>query len=102
MTSKKNENNRKNISIYYTSSTTLRDSVIQAMDEYFNYLDGESATDIYQMVMVEVESALLSSVLRHVNDNKSKAAEYLGISRGTLLKKLNQYQLHPFSKKVIE
>lgn len=81
------------------SDVTLRDSVTTAMDDYFSHLDGEMSTDIYQMVMAQVESALLVSVMKHVNGNQSKAAVCLGISRGTLLKKLTQYKLHTCKKR---
>ncbi len=80
--------------ISHITGSTLRDNVTQAMDDYFRCLDGEKATDVYHMVLTEVESALMASVLRYVDGNQSKAAECLGISRGTLLKKLTRYQLH--------
>jgi Fis family transcriptional regulator len=45
------------------------------------------------MVMAEVEAPLLDVVMRHSRDNQSKASEILGINRGTLRKKLKQYDL---------
>ena len=80
------------------SAFTLHDSVTGAMNDYFSYLDGELATDVYQMVMTQVESALLASVMEYVKGNQSKAAACLGMSRGTLLKKLTLYKLHPCKK----
>ncbi|MBV1869401.1 MAG: DNA-binding transcriptional regulator Fis [Gammaproteobacteria bacterium] len=75
------------------SSLTLRDNVAQAMDSYFNLLDGSDVTDVYRLVMSEVEAPLLESVLKHTNGNQTKAAEVLGLNRGTLRKKLKIYGL---------
>ncbi|MGB0360415.1 MAG: DNA-binding transcriptional regulator Fis, partial [Endozoicomonas sp.] len=37
-------------------SQTLRDSVEKSMNNYFAHLDGQDVTDVYQMVMSEVEA----------------------------------------------
>ena len=50
-------------------------------------------TDLYQLVIGEVEKPLFKAVLRYTNGNQSEAAEILGINRGTLRKKLKQYGL---------
>ena len=75
------------------SSLTLRDNVSQAMNSYFNLLDGSDVTDVYRLVMSEVEAPLLESVLKHTSGNQTKAAEVLGLNRGTLRKKLKIYGL---------
>lgn len=72
---------------------TLRDNVAQAMKSYFNLLDGSDASDVYRLVMTEVEAPLLESVLEYTRGNQTKAAEVLGLNRGTLRKKLKQYGL---------
>jgi Fis family transcriptional regulator len=43
--------------------------------------------------MTEVETPLLMAVLEYTKNNQSKAAEILGLNRGTLRKKLKQYDL---------
>lgn len=73
---------------------TLRECVKDAIDGYFQHLSGHPAGDLYKMVMEEVEEPLFRSVLEHTAGNQSKAAELLGINRGTLRKKLKQYGLH--------
>ncbi|MBL4606872.1 MAG: DNA-binding transcriptional regulator Fis [Pseudomonadales bacterium] len=75
------------------SSLTLRDNVSQAMNSYFNLLDGSDVTDVYRLVMSEVEAPLLESVLKYTRGNQTKAAEVLGLNRGTLRKKLKIYGL---------
>lgn len=72
-------------------STPLRESVKHAVERYFTHLDGQSVTDMYDMVISEVEEPLLTTVMRIVGDNQSLAARMLGISRGTLRKKLERY-----------
>jgi Fis family transcriptional regulator len=45
------------------------------------------------MVLQQVEEPLLRLVMTYVNGNQSKAAECLGLNRGTLRKKLQTYNL---------
>lgn len=71
----------------------LRESVAQAMKTYFHQLDGQPAQDVYQMVLGQVEAPLLEAVMRHTGDNQTRASEILGLNRGTLRKKLKQYDL---------
>jgi Fis family transcriptional regulator len=71
----------------------LREEVRRALAGYFQQLDGQIPSDIYQMVMTEVEAPLLEVVMEHADQNQSKAATMLGINRGTLRKKLKQYGL---------
>jgi DNA-binding protein Fis len=77
----------------------LRDSVTRAVREYLSRLGDYPLQDLYPLVMAEVEKPLLATVLEHTRSNQSKAAKILGISRGTLRKKLEHYQLtgHPSS-----
>lgn len=72
---------------------TIRDCVERAMRNYFSHLDGHDVSDIYQMVLAEVEIPLLEVVLEYTRNNQSRAAEALGLNRGTLRKKLKQYDM---------
>ncbi|MDP0562991.1 MAG: DNA-binding transcriptional regulator Fis [Candidatus Endonucleobacter sp. (ex Gigantidas childressi)] len=76
-----------------TDTQTLRDSVERAMNNYFSHLDGQDATNVYEMVLSEVEAPLLETIMSYVQGNQSKAATLLGLNRGTLRKKLKQYGL---------
>jgi len=73
--------------------SALREHVEEAMAHYFSQLDGQSASDLYQLVLEQVESPLLTAVMTYTGGNQSKAAEMLGLNRGTLRKKLKQYDL---------
>jgi Fis family transcriptional regulator len=71
----------------------LRDNVFEALECYFKQMNGHEVTDLYEMVLTEIEKPLFQSVLAQTNGNQSKAAEMLGLNRSTLRKKLKQYKL---------
>lgn len=72
-------------------SASLRYAVDQSINNYFDKLDGHAPANVYKMVLEEMEVPLLNAVMRFVRGNQCKAAIILGISRGTLRKKLKQY-----------
>lgn len=65
----------------------------EALRCYFATLNGHRPGDLYQLVIGEVEKPLFKAVLTYTNGNQSRAAEILGINRGTLRKKLKYYDL---------
>ena len=71
----------------------IRRSVTSALELYLGDLNGHRVHDLYHVVMSEVEPAILNVVMQYVAGNQCQAAEMLGISRGTLRKKLKQYNL---------
>ena len=75
------------------STSSLRENVETAMSNYFKHLDGQPVSDVYQMVMSEIEAPLLEQVMKYVRNNQTKAAQLLGLNRGTLRKKLAKYGL---------
>ncbi len=64
------------------------------MERYFSDLNGEKVTDVYDMVLHEMEKPLLEIVMRHTKGNQVRASEILGINRNTLRKKLKQHKVH--------
>jgi Fis family transcriptional regulator len=72
----------------------LSGTIKSMMEDYFNDLDGTPPADLYQMVLQEIEQPLLESVLHYTRGNQSKAAIVLGLNRGTLRKKLKQYDIN--------
>ncbi|MDZ7827323.1 MAG: DNA-binding transcriptional regulator Fis [Gammaproteobacteria bacterium] len=71
----------------------LRLCVERALRTYFEHLDGETPTDLYALVLEEMEVPLLQIVMQQVCGNQSRAAAMLGLNRGTLRKKLKQHDL---------
>lgn len=72
---------------------TLRNCVRRSLSDYFAHLEGENVNNLYQMVLAEMEIPLLEKVLEYTRGNQTRAAEILGLNRGTLRKKLKQYGL---------
>jgi Fis family transcriptional regulator len=68
--------------------------VKHSIRRYLYELDGTQPSEMYDLVLRQVEQPLLEAILEHTKGNQSKAAEYLGLNRGTLRKKLRQYNLH--------
>ena len=71
----------------------LKELVRKQIDQYFDELDGKIPQDLYDLVVGEVEHALLEATLHQSNNNQSKAAEMLGISRGTLRTRMKLFGL---------
>jgi Fis family transcriptional regulator len=69
----------------------LRSLTEQALDTYFASLNGYAPGHLYDLVLREVEEPLFRAVLDYSAGNQSRAADILGINRGTLRKKLRVY-----------
>ena len=69
----------------------LHDSVRQALESYFTQLKDTPPNNLYDLVLAEVEVPLLEAVMEYTKGNQSRAAILLGLSRGTLRKKLKVY-----------
>ncbi len=74
-------------------NTPLRVHVERVVREYFADLDDEMPTDLYELILREVELPLLTVVLEQTRGNQTKSAQILGLNRGTLRKKLKTYNL---------
>lgn len=77
-----------------SSRCSLREAVERAMASYFDDVDDEALiSDLYELVLSEVEAPLLQAVLKQTDGNRSRASTMLGLNRGTLRKKLKQHGL---------
>jgi Fis family transcriptional regulator len=72
---------------------TLRENVEIAINDYFLQLSGEPPVNLYRLVLTEVEIPLIESVMKLTQGNQTQASKILGMTRTTLRKKLNYYQL---------
>ena len=71
----------------------LRDSASEAIRHFLETLDGEACSELYDLVIHQVEEPLFEAVLDYTQHNQSHAAAMLGLNRGTLRKKLRQHGL---------
>ena len=69
----------------------LRECVRNALRYYLHNMNGHDINDLYRMVLDEVERPLIETVMENTNNNQSIAARMLGMSRGTLRKKLRTF-----------
>ena len=60
---------------------------------YIDKMNGQGVSDLHNVFISEVEKSLISTVLDHLGGNVTKTASYLGINRGTLIKRIKDYGL---------
>ncbi|MDB4090142.1 Fis family transcriptional regulator [Gammaproteobacteria bacterium] len=58
---------------------------------YINKMNGQGVSNLHSLFITEVEKSLISAVLSHLGGNVTKTAAYLGINRGTLIKRIKDY-----------
>jgi len=75
------------------SKQSIEECVRKSLDKYFRDLNGVTASNVYEMVMLTVEKPILEIVMEQADGNQSAAAEILGINRNTLRKKLHHHGL---------
>jgi len=76
-----------------TNKHPITECIETQLQSYLNDLKSTPPTDIYQMVLAVVEKPMLELVMQHAKQNQSLAAQYLGINRNTLHKKLVEHKL---------
>ena len=74
-------------------SNELGKTVEKSLDEYFRRLDGERPHGVYDMVIMHVERALITSVMERAGGNQTQAARLLRITRDTLRYKMKKFGL---------
>jgi Fis family transcriptional regulator len=74
-----------------TQEKGLQDIVYDLVNRFLIDNKGSNITDLYDMILQEVEPPLLQAVMERKRGNQLQAAKLLGISRGTIRKKLQRY-----------
>ncbi len=74
-------------------TVSFSDCVHHFLQTYLTQLEGKIPDNLYPLVLVEMEVPLLKTVMQFTNGNQSRAAKVLGLSRGTLRKKLALYEI---------
>ncbi|MDR2128423.1 MAG: Fis family transcriptional regulator [Burkholderiaceae bacterium] len=67
--------------------------VRESLEAYFRDLGAVEPANLYDMMVKAVEKPLLEVVMDHSSQNQSRAAEWLGMNRNTLRKKLLEHGL---------
>ena len=75
------------------STNQLDECVRQSLEAYFKDLQDVEPHNVYDMLIKRVESPMLELVMRRANNNQSRAAQWLGLNRNTLRKKLLEHKL---------
>ena len=75
------------------SRKNIEECVRDNLEAYFRDLRGTEPGALYDMVVRAVEKPLLDVVMQHAGHNQSRAAEWLGMNRNTLRKKLVEHKL---------
>lgn len=75
------------------SKKHIEECIRDSLEAYFKDLRGVEPASMYDMIMNVVEKPLLDVVMKHAEGNQSRAAEWLGINRNTLRRKLVEHKL---------
>jgi DNA-binding protein Fis len=75
---------------------TLEKLIEEKIERMKNYIEGLSegkGFNLYDIIISEVERALISSVLKETKGNQLRASRILGINRNTLRKKIKHLKI---------
>ena len=75
------------------SKKHIEECVRTSLESYFKDLRGTEPDGMYDMMVRVVERPLLEVVMRQADNNQSRAAQWLGLNRNTLRKKLLEHKL---------
>ena len=75
------------------SKKHIQECVQTSLEGYLRDLRGTEPDGMYGMLITVVEKPLLEVVMRQTDNNQSKAAQWLGLNRNTLRKKLLEHKL---------
>ncbi len=75
------------------SKKQIEECIRNSLEGYFKDLHGTEPDGMYDMMVRAVEKPLLEVVMQHAEENQSRAAEWLGLNRNTLRKKLVEHKL---------
>lgn len=75
------------------AAASVQDSIRARLENYFHDLDGQTPSGMYNMLLQLVEKPLLETVMQRAGHNQSRAAQWLGLNRNTLRKKLLDHHM---------
>ena len=75
------------------NNPSIEECVRASLESYFSDLGGEIPSNMYDMVLRLIEKPLLDVVMSQADQNQSRAAQWLGLNRNTLRKKLLEHEM---------
>ncbi len=75
------------------SKRHIEECVRSSLEAYFRDLRGTEPDGMYDMMVRVMEKPLLEVVMQQADHNQSRAAQWLGLNRNTLRKKLLEHNL---------
>ena len=75
------------------SRKAIDDCIRASVEQYLKDLRGAEPGALHELFIGAAERPLLDVVLRHTDGNQSRAADWLGINRNTLRRKLLDHKL---------
>jgi Fis family transcriptional regulator len=75
------------------SKRKIEACIRESLEQYFKDLRGTEPHSVHRMIIDAAERPMLEVVMNQADGNQSKAAEWLGINRNTLRRKLHDHKL---------
>ena len=75
------------------SRNDIEHTVRSSVEHYLRELHGAEPNSLHDLFLGVAEKPLLEVVMRHAQGNQSKAAQWLGINRNTLRRKLTEHHI---------
>ena len=75
------------------SKKHIEELVRTSLETYLGDLRGTEPDNLHDMMVRVMEKPLLEVVMQHTDHNQSRAAQWLGLNRNTLRKKLLDHKL---------
>ena len=75
------------------SKKKIEECIRDSLSAYFHDLGDVEPHGMYDMLLSAVEKPLLEVVMQRADQNQSRAADWLGLNRNTLRKKLIEHKL---------
>ena len=75
------------------SKQSIDECVKDSLQTYFDDLRGIEPDGLYELIVKAVEKPMLELVMEKAGQNQSRAAQWMGLNRNTLRKKLVEHKL---------
>ena len=75
------------------SKKHIEECVRTSLEGYFKDLRGTEPDGMYDMMVRVIEKPLLEVVMQQADNNQSRAAQWLGLNRNTLRKKIRELDI---------